>query len=193
MLTIGLTGDVGAGKSTLCRVWKRMGATVYDADTVARSMWNLPEVRKTAEKRWGKGFFKGKSSVVFSKIANKIFNDNEEYEFVSKLLHKRTMEELERLIKSSEGLVIVEIPLLYECGVSNWFDGVVYAAASIEKRVERNVTRNWSSEEILRRESKLISREEKISRSDWVLENTGTLKEWRIKARKLGKIFLAKT
>jgi dephospho-CoA kinase len=39
MLTIGLTGDVGAGKSTLCRVWSGMGATVLDADTVARDMW----------------------------------------------------------------------------------------------------------------------------------------------------------
>lgn len=192
MLIIGLTGDVGAGKSTLSREWKKMGATVYDADTVARSMWKLPEIRKLAEERWGKGFFKGKSSVVFSKIANKIFNDDEEYKFVSELLHKRTMVELKRLIKNSEGLVVVEIPLLYECESADWFDGIVYVSASIENRVKRNAARNWNEEEVLRRESKLLSRKEKISRADWVLENTGTLKEWKKKARELGKEFLEK-
>ncbi len=46
MLTVGLTGDVGAGKSTLSRVWKDMGATVIDADRAARDMWDLPEIRK---------------------------------------------------------------------------------------------------------------------------------------------------
>ena len=57
MSIIGLTGDVGAGKSTLCSVWREMGARVIDADTVARSMWDRADVRAEAEKRWGAGFF----------------------------------------------------------------------------------------------------------------------------------------
>ncbi|MFA7366258.1 MAG: dephospho-CoA kinase, partial [Synergistaceae bacterium] len=86
MLTVGLTGDVGAGKSTLSRVWKDMGATVIDADRVARDMWDLPEIRKKASERWGSDFFEGDQRSVFAKIAAKIFSEEEEYEFVSDLL-----------------------------------------------------------------------------------------------------------
>lgn len=192
MLTIGLTGDVGAGKSTLSRVLKKMGATVIDADSVARNLWKLSEVRKTAEKRWGKDFFKDKSSVVYSKIANIIFNNEDEYDFVTKLLHKRTLEELKILIDESDGLVIVEIPLLFECDISDWFDGIIYVTAEIDKRSELIARRNWNMEEVLRREAKMMPRGEKISRSDWILENKGSLKEWKAKSKELGKLLLSK-
>ena len=190
MLTIGLTGDVGAGKSTLCSVWREMGAAVFDADTVARDMWSLRSVRSCAARRWGKGFFKGEKKEVFAKIANIIFNDEHEYEFASKLLHRHTIEELERMVKNSSGWVVVEIPLLFECGVPPWIDKIVFASAPTEKRVQRNIKRSWNMEEISRRESKLLPREEKIKRADYVLENLGTEDEWRAKGRALGEKFL---
>ncbi len=114
MLTVGLTGDVGAGKSTLSRVWKDMGATVIDADRVARDMWDLPEIRKKASERWGSDFFEGDQRSVFAKIAAKIFSEEEEYEFVSDLLHPATIAAIEKFVKDAEGLVVVEIPLLFE-------------------------------------------------------------------------------
>ncbi len=43
MLALGVTGDVGAGKSTLTRFWKEMGASVLDADEIVRSLWKRPE------------------------------------------------------------------------------------------------------------------------------------------------------
>ena len=98
MSIIGLTGDVGAGKSTLCSVWREMGARVIDADTVARSMWDRPEVRAEAEKRWGAGFFdEPDHKTLWAKIAAKIFDDAEEYKFASALIHRRTGEELKKL------------------------------------------------------------------------------------------------
>ena len=192
MLTVGLTGDVGAGKSTLSRVWKDMGATVIDADRVARDMWKLPDVQKKASERWGSDFFDGDQKSVFSKIAEKIFSDEREYEFVSDLLHPATIAAIEDIVKNADGWVVVEIPLLFECGRPKWIDFVVFASASAEKRVERNASRGWDAAEIKRRESRLMPRDEKIRRSDWVLENSGTKEEWEAKARELGNIFLEK-
>ena len=190
MLTIGLTGDVGAGKSTLCRVWSGMGAAVFDADTIARDLWKRQDVQREAEQRWGNGFFKGEWKDVLARIAAKIFTDDAEYTFASQLLHGATMKELRRLIDASTGWVVAEIPLLYECGAADWFDGVVFAAASVEKRIERNKKRSWDENEVRRRDAKLMPREDKIKRADWVLENTGTLAEWEQKARSLGEMFL---
>lgn len=192
MLTIGLTGDVGAGKSTLSRVLKRMGATVLDADKIARDLWKLPEVQKLAEERWGEGFFKGRRKKIHSKIANIIFNDEKEYEFASRLLHERTFDELKSLIESSKGVVVVEMPLLFECGVADWFDDIIYVTSEMEKRKELIAKRKWDIKEVERREAKMLPREEKISQSDWVLENNGTLKEWKKRAKELGKTLMSK-
>ncbi|MCE5202122.1 MAG: dephospho-CoA kinase [Synergistaceae bacterium] len=193
MLIIGLTGDVGAGKSTLCGVWREMGADVIDADTIARDMWKLPEVRSKAEARWGEGFFDDEWKTVLDRIAAKIFCDDEEYEFASGLLHSPAIIEVKRRIdRSGASWVAAEIPLLYECGVPDWIDCVVYAAAPLEKRAERNKRRGWDVDEILRRENKMMPREEKIRRADWVIENIGTEEEWRAKARELGRFFIEK-
>ncbi|NLD04695.1 MAG: dephospho-CoA kinase [Synergistaceae bacterium] len=192
MLTVGLTGDVGAGKSTLSKVWEEMGAMVIDADKVARDMWILPDVQNKAAERWGKNFFEGERKSFFAKIAEKIFSDEEEYEFVSNLLHPSTLAKIEEIVENADGWVVVEIPLLFECGRPKWMDHVVYASASVEKRAERNASRGWDAGEIRRRDARLMPREEKIRMSDWVLENCGSIEEWETKARELGKIFLEK-
>lgn len=188
MSIIGLTGDVGAGKSTLCAVWREMGATVLDADTVARSMWDATDVQAEAESRWGAGFFcEPEKKTLWAKIAAKIFNDEEEYRFASELIHARTGEALQRAAKSADGWVIVEIPLLYESGRYDWLDYVVYAAAPFEARVARNSKRNWDADEINRREGKLLPSAEKTAKADFVLVNDGTEAEWKQKARELGE------
>ncbi|MDO4560667.1 MAG: dephospho-CoA kinase [bacterium] len=185
MPIIGLTGDVGAGKSTLCREWAALGARIVDADSVARALWDDPEIRKEAEKRWGPGFFNAPHKELWAKIAAKIFTDEDEYRFAAGLLHQRTIAEIKALAAASGGLVIVEIPLLYEGGHNEWLDRVVYAAAPFEKRVERNKKRSWNAAEISRREGRLLPSAEKMARADYVLVNDGTEEEWRRKARGL--------
>lgn len=190
ILTVGLTGDVGAGKSTISRVWREMGALTVDADELAKRQWDAPEVRRAAEERWGAGFFAGDKREIYSKIAAKIFNDAEEYKFASKIIHKAVYEEILRVAGTNEGWLVLEIPLLFESGHYDWLDYIVYAAAPREKRIERNACRGWDENEMARREAWFMSRDEKISRSDFVLENDGTLEEWETKGRELGRLFL---
>ncbi|MEG1501919.1 MAG: dephospho-CoA kinase [Synergistaceae bacterium] len=181
-MILGLTGDVGAGKSTLCRVWKDMGAYVIDSDSLAKNLWNLKTIQKKAKIRWGDDFFSCPSSEMSKKIADKIFNDDEEYKFVSELLHKATISRLKKIAEKSDAKwIVVEIPLLFECGVPEWIDKTVYVSASLGKRVERNAIRGWNELELSRREDKLLPREEKMKKADWIIENSGTLKEWEEK------------
>ncbi len=188
MSIIGLTGDVGAGKSTLCAVWREMGARVVDSDTVARSMWDRADVRCTAEKRWGEGFFdEPDKKRLWAKIAAKIFNDEEEYKFASSLIHGYVRKALEEAVRGARGWVVVEIPLLYEGGYDKWLDYVVYAAAPFDKRVARNSKRNWNAAELSRREAKLLPGAQKAEKADFVLVNEGTEEEWKEKARLLGE------
>ena len=143
MSIIGLTGDVGAGKSTLCSVWREMGARVIDADTVARSMWDRADVRAEAEKAMGRWLLRrARTKKRFGrKLRRRSSTTRRNINLASALIHKRTGEELKKLARGAEGWVIVEIPLLYEGGHDEWLDYVVYAAAPFDKRVARNAKR----------------------------------------------------
>ena len=187
MPTIGLTGDVGAGKSTLCGVWRSLGAYVIDADAAAKSMWSDPAVQAAAAERWGHCFFEEPMPQVYKKIADKIFGSKTEYDFAAKLLYNSTITALRTAAQHAGGIVVVEMPLLYECGADSWMDAVVFAAADIKKRAERNSKRSWDENEIRRREACLSPREEKILRADIVLVNDGTEEEWRRKAEETWK------
>lgn len=174
-----------------------MGATIVDADAVAKRQWDAPEVRRAAEERWGAGFFdcdkiNCDKKEMYANIAAKIFNDAEEYKFATEIIHKAMQKEILRIVAESCGWLVLEIPLLFESGHYQWLDYVVYATAPREKRIERNAARGWDEEEIARREIWFMPREEKLSRSDFVLENNGTAEEWESKGRKLGRFFLEK-
>lgn len=192
MLTVGLTGDVGAGKSTLSKIWEGMGALIIDADRIAREMWDLPEVRVKAAARWGGGFFDGDQRAVYAAIAAKIFSNEDEYKFVSELLHPPTMAKIEDMVRKTSGWTVVEIPLLFEYGRPVWIDYVVYVSALLEERINRNSARGWDAREIERREARLMAREKKMTMSEYVLDNSGSFCEWGEKAEKLGRIFLEK-
>lgn len=185
MPIVGLTGDVGAGKSTLCSELAACGAYIIDADRVARALWDDPDIRREAEERWGKGFLDAPRKEMYARIAAKIFGDDEEYAFASKLLHNKTKENIVTMAEKAGGTVVVEVPLLYEGGYEKLVDFVVYAACGFDERVGRNAKRSWDAEEIKRREAHLLPREEKMARADLVLVNDGSEEDWRKKARDL--------
>lgn len=175
MLVVGLTGDVGAGKSTVGRIWKEMGASVIDADALAKELWTEPDVLQQAKDRWGTDIVDPTGRLVPSRVASIIFESHDEYRWLCKLLHPRVRIRMESSVESLEGWVVVEIPLLFEGGVPWWVDMTVYVVAPMEARVNRNAHRNWDLAEIERRESCLLPREDKIRRAHLVIENTGTL------------------
>ena len=189
MLALGVTGDVGAGKSTLTRFWREMGASVLDADEIVRGLWKRPDVIGEAVSRWGRGVTDNAGNILPGEIASRAFSSAEDYAWLCGLLHPLVRVDMERISASFEGWVVAEIPLLFEGGVPNWIDATVYLAAPEEKRRERNSPRGWGIGEIIRRESFLLPSEEKKRRADLVLENDGTLENLRETAGKYALFF----
>lgn len=182
-----LTGDVGAGKSTVARVWRAMGIDVADSDAIARAMWSDPEIERAARRRWGEGIYDEAGQPVFRAIADKVFRDERERAFANDMLHPRVYARLAGMAQASCGLFVAEIPLLFEAGVPEWVDCVIYASAPLDARAARNTSRNWDMSEIERREKNLMSSEKKRAMSDELLFNSGTIEEWEDKARELGR------
>lgn len=175
MLVLGVTGDVGAGKSTVAGLWKNHGASIIDADCIIHEIWKEPRVLKRVEERWGSCVFYHNGSINPSEIASRIFADPKEYEWLCSILHPMVRKEMERRMFALRGWIVAEIPLLFENSVPWWVDYTVYVTASTSTRLSRNVSRGWNEEEIERRERFLMNTEEKQAMADLVIQNEGSL------------------
>lgn len=188
VFTVGLTGDVGAGKSTVVRVWRALGANTIDADAIAKEEWHKPEIARLMTARWGDRVLTD-GHPDYAKIAAVAFSNEEEYRFTNALIHPGTRAEISRRANALRGWIVAEIPLLFEAGRHDWIDCVVCVAAPRERRVAQNAFRGWDDDEIRRRERFLIDGEEKRRMSEVVMTNNGTLEAWREQAEARGKLF----
>ena len=188
MFVVAVTGDVGAGKSTLVEVWRSMGAEIVSADEVAKDQWRKPEIMAAMVARWGDEVLTN-GAPDFAKIARVVFANEEENRFTRALIHPGTWEEITKIVRSLRGWVVVEIPLLFESGRHDWIDCVVYVTAPKAARSSRNAARGWRAGEVERRERFLLASDEKQALSDVVLTNDGSRDEWEAEARELGTLF----
>ena len=177
---IAVTGDVGAGKSTVSRLFESLGGFLIDADRVVAELWLRPEVIAAAVERWGTDILDG-GRVVHARVAQRVFAGNRrEYDWLTALLHPRVKEEIKRrldLLRVDGKWAVVEIPLLFEAGVASWVTVKVFVTASREVRLARCRARGWDEAEMARRESFFMPSPERMALSDYVVRNDGDLNE----------------
>lgn len=173
---VGVTGDVGAGKSTVARLMEAAGGVRLDADVVALALWERPDIRKSAVARWGTDILDPAGAIDRRAVATRIFSDPAEHRWCCGLLHPLVMAELERRVAglSASQWAVVEIPLLFEAGRPDWLTFVAFVTAPREVRAERcRVQRGWDEAELRRREGFFLPSEERMKRSDFVINNAG--------------------
>ncbi|MDR1132996.1 MAG: dephospho-CoA kinase, partial [Synergistaceae bacterium] len=189
MFSVAITGEIGAGKSTLARVWRDMGANMIDLDSVAKEQWTRPEARRAAEARWGAGVYRdGRPDYKF--LADHVFKDEDECRFASEMVHPWAMSETSKIFHNLGGWVVLEIPLLFELGWFDLIDCVICVTSTDDLRMSRNASRGWDEDEMAAREKFLIGAGKKRAMSDIVLCNVGSLETWEAKAREIGELML---
>ena len=177
---VGVTGDVGAGKSTVARLMEAAGGVRLDADAVALSLWERPDIRMAAAARWGEGILDPSGGIDRRAVAGRIFSDPVEHRWCCDLLHPLVMTELERRVAGLSPIkwAVVEIPLLFESGRPDWLTSVVFVTAPWEVRAARcRAQRGWDEAELRRREGFFLPSEERMKLSDFVINNAGDLTE----------------
>ena len=172
-----ITGDVGAGKSTVSGILESKGWALIDADKVVASLWQTPDVIDAAVKRWGKGILEN-GAVVHARIAALIFNDKAEYNWTMSLLHPLVKKEMQLRVETLKGEgkpIAAEIQMLFEAGVAPWVTMKTFVTASRDIRLKRCLARGWDEAEMSRRESFFMEREKRMALSDFVIWNDGSL------------------
>lgn len=177
-MAVAVTGGIGAGKSEALRAFARHGATVISSDEIVHDLLGSDEgVRAAVRERFGDGVFGPEGQVDRSRIADIVFADPEQLDWLERLLHPRVVAAYLRWRDDLAGrpdppaVCVTEVPLLYEVGGDSRFDAVVVISASPDVRISRQVRPMQD------RERRLIPDEEKLSRADFAYVNDGSLEE----------------
>jgi dephospho-CoA kinase len=183
MLLIGLTGNIASGKSTVARLLSERGATIIDADVLARRVVEpgMPAFDEIV-RRWGKGVVDVDGSLDRDALRRLVFSNHEELEELNRIVHPEVMAYRDRLVNEArqrgDRLVVGDIPLLFERGLVDDFDRIVLVDAPRPVRLERLMReRGLSETEAMDMMTAQMPAELKRARADYVIDNTGTVRE----------------
>ncbi len=178
---VGLTGNIGAGKSTVARLLAAKGASLIDADELAREAAADPSVLAEISEKLGSDLVQD-GRLERAKTARRVFGDAEALQTLNAIIHPWVRHESRRrgeaLERSGARVILFDIPLLYENGLERELDWVIVVAAPFETRLERVVSRSQlSGADFRARDAAQWPLEAKVARADFVLDNSGSAED----------------
>lgn len=183
MITIGLTGGIASGKSTVSAELRRLGLPIFDADAeaklaVAKGSEGLAQVITAL----GSEYLTAEGELNRAKVAERVFHDKEALKTLEAIIHKIVWARAEQFMQENRSaerqLAVLDVPLLIECGWHKLVDSVWLVAVSRKQQIERAMLRSgMTSDEVEARIAAQMSLAEKKKYADIVLDNSGTLEE----------------
>ena len=184
MKVIGLTGGTGSGKSTVAAYLEKKGCIIIDADKISRDLTKPGgEALEPIRRRFGADVFFEDGSLDRKKLGGIVFSDDAKLrsleEITTDIVIKKILEKVEHLKKNGfNGTVILDAPLLFECGMKDCTDENWLVTCDLENRIQRLIYRDGiSRQSILDRMANQLSDEQKRMMADRVIENSGSLTE----------------
>lgn len=176
---IGLAGGIGSGKSAVAALLEELGCVVFRADRVAKEALNDPDIRQQIVSRWGDLLIDDSDWVDTRAIADIVFVDARERKWLENIVHpwveQRRREYFSQAPPNTPALVI-DAPLLYEAKLNELCGAVIFVDTPPHTRLKRlQQTRQWTEEELQRREDCQFPLDEKRTRADYVIENHGDM------------------
>lgn len=193
MLKIGLTGGIGSGKSTICKLFKELGVPVIDSDEIAHA---LVEPGTSAlhmiTKLFGHQVLQEDGSLNRAQVREQVFNDKIKREQLESLLHPLIRKEMQRQINAlNSPYVILAIPLLLEKAWQENLDRVLVIDCSEAQQRERVIKRDESSAQTIDLIMfSQIQRDVRINAADDIIDNTGSLDALRGQINRLHQRYL---
>ena len=180
MLVVGLTGNYGMGKSTVLPVFEKLGAITLDTDRIVGLLLTEDDVIGKIRELLGDGVFKNGGGIDKKKVADLVFKDNSLRHALEDILHPIGFERINIFLdkpESKDKVIIIAAPLLFERGYENRFDRTITIHTKEETALSRLEKEGITIDKALVRLKAQLPVEEKIKRSDFVIDNNGTIEE----------------
>lgn len=171
---LGVTGGIGSGKTSVCRIFNVLGIPVFSADPVARDiMDNDQEMKARINAIAGRDLY-SEGILDRAGLASIIFNDPELLTKVNALVHPVVFRRFGKwAAEQAAPYVIMEAAILFESGASRLVDRILTVIAPVEQRIERVIKRNnLTLDQVHERLRNQIDDEERVRQSDYVISNS---------------------
>jgi dephospho-CoA kinase len=191
MISIGVTGGIGSGKTAVCGILEGLGARVFYADLVAkRLMERDPELVEEIREAFGPESYDAGGRLNRTYLARRVFSSEEEVARINAMVHPRVFAAFDEERRDAEAqgvpMMVKEAALIFQSGGDRHLDAVVVVDADLDQRIERVMHRDGVSREAVQaRMRHQMSAEEMRARADYVIKNTGSPGELEARVRAL--------
>ncbi|MGL1886517.1 MAG: dephospho-CoA kinase [Reichenbachiella sp.] len=176
MIKVGITGGIGSGKSTICKIFSVLGIPIYDSDNRAKYLMNTsPVIREQITAEFGKEAYQEDQQLNRTFIAQQVFNDGNRIELLNSIIHPQVAIDFNNWTHSnpSAPYVIKEAALLVESGAYKALDHLINISCPEELRVQRIKQRDAfrSEDEIRAIIAKQLTDNQREKHSQFIIHN----------------------
>lgn len=199
MKRLGLTGGIGAGKSTVSSMLGQLGAVIIDADAISRELMSAGSaVLAQVVEAFGPQILTEAGELNRPALAELIFANEDQRQLLNSIVHPAVRARSQELAEAAaaepgfSGIIVEDIPLLTETGQASRFDGVILVEADRQLRLDRLMQgRGMSLAEAQARMDAQASDEQRRAIASWVIDNSGSLEETRRQVEDLWRELIA--
>lgn len=173
-MKVGLSGNIGSGKSTVAKLFETIGIPVFYADIEAKEAYYNSEIKSKIISLLGKEAYLSDTQINKVFIAEKIFQDSTLLKGINQIIHPFVHKQWHHFVDKhhDKPYVIMEAAILHEGGSYKNFDNIILVTAPEELRIERVMQREkCSKEEVIKRIAKQWPEEKKKALSDYCIIN----------------------
>lgn len=174
MIRIGLTGNIGTGKSTVARIFEILGVPVYHADKQAKVILASEAVTHEIVKQFGSQVLNSFQQIDRKVLASIVFNNREKLSLLNNLIHPLVEEDFETWCEqyADQKYIIQEAAILFESGFNRLFDATILVTAPEELCISRVIARDGITREmVIGRIENQWPQEKKLQLADYELKN----------------------
>lgn len=197
VMLIGLTGGIGAGKSTVAKLFEERGVPIVDADAIARDVVKpgQPALAELVE-HFGDSILGAAGELNRGKLAEVAFADAESHEALNAIMHPAVSAETAKRIDALRGdhsVIVHDVPLLVEAGLAGNYDLTVLVDTPAEVRLQRLIElRGMDSEDAKKRIAAQATDEQRRAVCDVALDNSGDIEHLRAQFEQMWERFVSR-
>ncbi|MGL4911358.1 MAG: dephospho-CoA kinase [Romboutsia sp.] len=187
MLILGLTGNIGCGKSSLSDIFKENNIEIIDADIIARQIFEDKEVLESVFEQFGYEIKNAEGNLNRKALGAIVFNDDKKLIELNNLTHPSIRNKILNRIKDAknkgEKIVVIDAALIVESQYLEIIDKLLIVTCNMNEQIKRIKERDkCNKEEAISRIKSQMNQSEKVKFADYVIDNSGNLEQLKLKA-----------